>query len=226
MQRGQSTHARGRNTLNESVSRTLSALGTKAGKEPGHRFRGLARLLDRQMLGEAFRRLKRKAAPGIDGVTHGEYAKNLEENLLALESRLKEGKYRALPVKRRWIAKAGSSKMRPLGIPVLEDKIVQQAVRMILEPILRGKLQGDWNYYGVIGNSEQTGPSRIARGGWFTNGSTAAASAEASRTSFKDAWERWKIPPPRVIEKPWPKTLDKTSRTHDMKSIQPTESQS
>ena len=135
MQSGQSTHARGRNTLDESVSRTLSALGNKAEKEPGHRFRGLARLLDRQMLGEAFSRLKRKAAPGIDGVTRDEYAKNLDENLLALESRLKEGSYRAQPVKRRWIAKAGSSKLRPLGIPVLEDKIVQQAVRMILEPI-------------------------------------------------------------------------------------------
>lgn len=135
MQSGQSTHARGRKTLDESVSRTLSALGTKAGKEPGHRFRGLARLLDRQLLGEAFRMLKRKAAPGIDGVVHAEYAVNLDENLLALESRLKEGKYRARPVRRRWIAKAGSRKMRPLGIPVLEDKIVQQAVRMILEPI-------------------------------------------------------------------------------------------
>jgi len=135
MQRGQSTHARGRITLDESVSRTLSALGTKAGKEPKHRFRSLARLLDRQMLGEAFRTLKRRAAPGIDGVTHGEYAANLEENLLALESRLREGKYRAQPVKRQWIAKAGGNEMRPLGIPVLEDKIVQQAVRMILEPI-------------------------------------------------------------------------------------------
>lgn len=135
MQRGQSTHARGTNILNESVLRTLAALGTKAEEAPEHRFRSLARLLDRQMLGEAFRRLKRKAAPGIDGVTHAEYAENLDENLLALESRLKEGKYRARPVRRRWIAKAGSSKMRPLGIPVLEDKIVQQAVRMILEPI-------------------------------------------------------------------------------------------
>jgi RNA-directed DNA polymerase len=135
MQRGQSTHAGGRKTLDDGVSRSLSALGTKAEKEPGHRFRGLARLLDRRMLGEAFRRLKRKAAPGIDGVDHAEYAANLEENLLALESRLKEGKYRARPVRRRWIAKAGSNKMRPLGIPVLEDKIVQQAVRMILEPI-------------------------------------------------------------------------------------------
>jgi group II intron reverse transcriptase/maturase len=135
MQRGQSTHARGTNILNESVSRTLAALGAKAEKDPKHRFRSLARLLDRQMLGEAFRRLKRKAAPGIDGVTHSEYAENLDENLLALESRLKGGNYRAQPVKRRWIAKAGSSKMRPLGIPVLEDKIVQQAVKMILEPI-------------------------------------------------------------------------------------------
>lgn len=103
MQRGQSTHARGRTILNESVSRTLSALGTKAEKDPKHRFRSLARLLDRQLLGEAFRRLKRKAAPGIDGVTHSEYAENLEENLLALESRLKGGSYRAQPVKRRWI---------------------------------------------------------------------------------------------------------------------------
>ena len=135
MQRGQSTHAGGRKTLDQGVSRTLSALGTKAEEAPEHRFRGLARLLDRQMLGEAFRKLKRKAAPGIDGMTHAEYAENLDENLLALESRLKEGKYRAQPVRRRWIAKAGSSKMRPLGIPVLEDKIVQQAVRMILEPI-------------------------------------------------------------------------------------------
>lgn len=135
MQRGQSTHARGTNTLDTGVSRTLSALGTKAGKDRKHRFRGLARLLDRQMLGEAFRRLKRRASPGIDGVTYDEYAGNLDENLLALEARLREGRYRARPVRRRWIAKAGSDKMRPLGIPVLEDKIVQQAVRMILEPI-------------------------------------------------------------------------------------------
>jgi group II intron reverse transcriptase/maturase len=135
MQRGQCTHVRGTNILDQNVSRTLSALGTKAEKDPKHRFRSLARLLDRQMLGEAFRKLKHRAAPGIDGVTHDEYAENLDENLLNLESRLKQGTYRAQPVKRRWIAKAGSNKMRPLGIPVLEDKIVQQAVRMILEPI-------------------------------------------------------------------------------------------
>jgi group II intron reverse transcriptase/maturase len=134
-QSGQSTHARERNTPERSVSRTLSALRAKAEQEPEHRFRGLSRLLDKQMLREAFACLKCKAAPGIDGVTHAEYAQNLEVHLTELEKRLKAGRYRASSVKRRWIAKAGSNKMRPLGIPVLEDKIVQQAVKMILESI-------------------------------------------------------------------------------------------
>jgi RNA-directed DNA polymerase len=132
---GQSTHARDRNTPTESVSRTLSALRAQAQKEPGHRFRGLARLLDRQMLREAFGNLKRKASPGIDGVVWAGYAENLEENLTALEERLRTGRYRARCVRRRWIAKAGSGKLRPLGIPVLEDKIVQHAVKQILESI-------------------------------------------------------------------------------------------
>jgi hypothetical protein len=70
MQSGQSTHARGTNTLDSGVLSTLSALGTKAEENPEHRVRSLARLLNRQMLGEAFRKLKRRAAPGIDGVTH------------------------------------------------------------------------------------------------------------------------------------------------------------
>ena len=70
-QRGQSTHAGGTNTLHSGVSRTLSALGTKAAKCPEHRFRSLARLLDGQMLREAFHRLKRRAAPGIDGGSDG-----------------------------------------------------------------------------------------------------------------------------------------------------------
>lgn len=134
-QSGQSTHARERNPPIQSVSSTLSALRAKAEQNPKHRFRSLHRLLDRQMLVEAFKHLKRKAAPGIDGVTHAEYAKDLDRNLEDLEKRLKEGRYRARNVKRRWIAKPGSSKRRPLGIPALEDKIVQQAVKMILESI-------------------------------------------------------------------------------------------
>nr|WP_255518947.1 reverse transcriptase domain-containing protein [Luteolibacter marinus] len=86
------------------------------------------------MLRESFHALRAKAASGVDGVTHAGYAEDLEANLAALEKRLAEGRYRATPVKRRWIPKSGG-KLRPLGIPVLEDKIVQHAVRRILEAI-------------------------------------------------------------------------------------------
>jgi len=134
-QRGQSTHARERNTPEGSVSRTLSALEAKSRRDPDHRFRGLARLLDRVMLEESFGSLKRAAAPGIDGVVWAEYAEDLEGNLADLLERLRTGRYRARRVKRRWIAKTGGGKPRPLGIPVLEDKIVQHAVKRILEAI-------------------------------------------------------------------------------------------
>jgi RNA-directed DNA polymerase len=133
--RGHSTHAGERITPTTSVSRTLSALRAKAEEDPEHRFRSLARLLDHELLSEAFHHLKRKASPGIDGVTHASYGENLERNLVDLEKRLKQGRYRARSVKRKWILKAGGRKLRPLGIPVLEDKIVQQAVKMILESI-------------------------------------------------------------------------------------------
>jgi group II intron reverse transcriptase/maturase len=117
------------------VSRSLSALRTKAEKAPKHRFRDLYRLIDKELLREAFHSLKKRAAPGIDGVDVAEYGENLDERLLELEIRLREGRYRAQHVKRRWIPKAGSTKLRPLGIPVIEDKIVQRAVVMIIEPI-------------------------------------------------------------------------------------------
>jgi len=130
-----STHVRDRNTPTSNVSRSLFALRAKAKGDPKHRFRALARLLDRELLTEAFQRLKRRASPGIDGVTHATYAEDLEKNITDLVRRLKEGRYRARHVKRQWIPKAGGQKFRPLGIPVLEDKIVQQAVKMILEAI-------------------------------------------------------------------------------------------
>lgn len=134
-QRGHCTDTRGRNAPKQSVSSTLSALSQKAAKEPKHRFRSLERLIDLQMLYECFYSLKRKAAPGVDGVVVEDYEKNLDENLRDLEKRLKEKRYRAKPVRRRYIAKAGSRKRRPLGIPTLEDKIVQQAASWILQSI-------------------------------------------------------------------------------------------
>jgi group II intron reverse transcriptase/maturase len=134
-QRGQSTHAGDTNGLRQSVSSTLSALARKAAREKKHRFGSLYRLIDLQMLYESFRGLKRKAAPGVDGMSVADYEKNLEENLRSLHRRLIEKRYRAQNVKRRYIPKAGSKKLRPLGIPSLEDKIVQHAASRILESI-------------------------------------------------------------------------------------------
>lgn len=134
-QRGQSTDTRGRNAPKRSVSSSLSALSRKAARAPKHRFRALYRLIDMQMLYESFHALQRKAAPGVDGLTVGEYERHLDENLRSLLERLIGRRYRAQPVRRRYIEKPGSSKLRPLGIPALEDKIVQHAASRILESI-------------------------------------------------------------------------------------------
>jgi RNA-directed DNA polymerase len=70
--------------------------------------------LDRELFREAFHHLKRKASPGIDGVSHAQYGEQLEENLVDLEERLKGGRYRARHVKRQWIPKAGGKKGRSI----------------------------------------------------------------------------------------------------------------
>ena len=119
----------------QSVSSTLSALVRKAKADKKHRFKSLYRLIDLQMLYESFGNLKRSAAPGVDGVTVEDYEETLDENLRSLHRRLIEKRYRAQHVKRRYIPKAGSRKLRPLGIPSLEDKIVQHAAGRILESI-------------------------------------------------------------------------------------------
>lgn len=83
---------------------------------------------------KAYHALDAKAAAGKDGVTKDDYGKNLEQNLAELHVRLKEGKYRAKPVRRVWIGKPEGGK-RPLGIPCIEDKIVQGATVEILNSI-------------------------------------------------------------------------------------------
>ena len=83
------------------------------------------------MLGET----ARDAAPGIDAVTKEEYARQAEENLTVLEGRIHHMGYRPQPVRRVYIPKPGTNKQRPLGIPVLEDKLVQAAMVRVLEQI-------------------------------------------------------------------------------------------
>ena len=135
-QRDQSTDAekKGDGSPIRSVSSTLIALNRKAVREPKKRFQDLYRLLDLQALYESFGSLKRNVAPGVDGVTWDDYEANLDENLHRLLDRLKAKRYRAPHVKRSYIPKGGG-KMRPLGLPTLEDKIVQHAASRILESI-------------------------------------------------------------------------------------------
>jgi RNA-directed DNA polymerase len=85
-------------------------------------------------LRQAYHALKREAAPGIDGETWQHYGEALEENLRDLSGRLARGAYRAKPVKRTYIAKA-DGRQRPLGIPTLEDKLVQRTTVEVLNTI-------------------------------------------------------------------------------------------
>jgi group II intron reverse transcriptase/maturase len=87
-----------------------------------------------ERLRAAFYELKRKAAPGVDGVTWGQYEGKLEENLQGLYRRLHRGAYRARPSRRVYIPKA-DGRQRPLGITSLEDKLVQRAVVEVLNAV-------------------------------------------------------------------------------------------
>lgn len=94
----------------------------------------LAHHIDISWLREAYRRTRKDGAVGIDGQTAAMYDEQLEKNLSSLLDRFKSGLYRAPPVKRVYIPK-GDGKRRPIGIPTFEDKVLQRAVLMVLEPI-------------------------------------------------------------------------------------------
>jgi len=113
---------------------SLHGIAQAAQRDKGKRFKSLYSFLNRHMLMEAYRHLNKDAAPGVDGVTYEEYGRNLEENVLDLERRLKEKRYHAHCVRRKNIPKS-PGKTRPIGIPVLEDKLVQWVVREILQTL-------------------------------------------------------------------------------------------
>ena len=126
----------------ERVSQGLQGVRERARKNKQERFTALLHHVTPALLRESFYALKRKAAPGVDGVTWQEYATGLEDNRLKdLHGRVHRGAYRAQPSKRRWIPK-GNGKQRPLGIAALEDKIVQQAVVTVLNEIYEEDFRG------------------------------------------------------------------------------------
>jgi len=117
-----------------TVTSRLEWIATQAQKYPHQAFTTLAHHLDEAMLERAFWQLNPRSAPGVDRVTWRAYERNLKTHLEKLHEKLASGTYRPQVVVRRWIPK-GSGKFRPLGIPVLEDKIVQRAVATLLEQI-------------------------------------------------------------------------------------------
>jgi group II intron reverse transcriptase/maturase len=94
----------------------------------------LAHLVDEAALRRAYDRIRREAAVGVDGITKEEYGRHLEENLRGLHERLKSMRYRHRPIRRVHIPKA-NGKTRPIGISSVEDKIVQGALREVLEAV-------------------------------------------------------------------------------------------
>jgi RNA-directed DNA polymerase len=118
------------------MSTNLEWIGEKARKEPGLVFTSLYHhVFDADNLRACYDALPKDRAVGVDGVTKEEYGKNLEENLQDLSGKLRRMGYRPQPKRRSYIPKPGSEKGRPLGISCFEDKIVELAVKRVLEPI-------------------------------------------------------------------------------------------
>jgi len=119
----------------EDASSALERVRQAASKDKKLRFTALLHhIYHLETLRMAYLSLKKEAAPGVDGETWRNYGETLEDNLQDLSHRLKRGAYRAKPVRRVYIPKA-DGRQRPLGVPALEDKIVQRAAVEVLNAI-------------------------------------------------------------------------------------------
>jgi group II intron reverse transcriptase/maturase len=118
----------------EPILFRLDRIAAQAREYPEMTFTTLAHLLDVPMLERAFWSLNPKSAPGVDRVTWRQYQQDLTKHLEDLHEKLVKRTYTPQPVARRWIPKS-NGKLRPLGLPALEDKVVSKAVAELLEPI-------------------------------------------------------------------------------------------
>ncbi len=118
-----------------SVLTKQQRIAENARIHPEVAFTSLAYHMDLEWLYEAYRRTRKDGAVGVDEQTAEQYEEHLEQNLRLLLERAKAGTYRAPPVRRVHIPKGTSGETRPIGIPTFEDKILQRAVQMLLEPL-------------------------------------------------------------------------------------------
>jgi group II intron reverse transcriptase/maturase len=119
----------------ESVSTRLQRIAKVSKEAPEMGWTTLAHHIDLSLLKEAYRLTRKDGAVGVDGQTAKEYEENLEENLHDLLNRFKSGTYQAPPVRRTYVPKGDGRRMRPIGIPTFEDKVLQRAVAMVLNAV-------------------------------------------------------------------------------------------
>jgi len=133
---------------------SLQGIASKARRDKKYRFRDLYRLLNEENLTDSWRYINSKAASGVDKTTAKEYVKNLCDNVRDLVARLKRKRYRAKLVRRVYIKKS-EGKLRPLGIPATEDKLVQIVVARILNAIYEQDfLPNSFGYRSGVGPRE------------------------------------------------------------------------
>jgi group II intron reverse transcriptase/maturase len=135
----------GETESSRTISTKIDRIVELAKKYPDSPFTTLAHHIDLEWLREAYRRTRKDGAPGIDGQSAEQYGERLEENLQSLLDHAKSGMYRAPPVRRVHIPKGDGSQTRPIGIPTFEDKVLQRAVAMVLEPVYE-QLFHDFSY--------------------------------------------------------------------------------
>jgi RNA-directed DNA polymerase len=118
----------------EPMSPKLLEVRERAKRNPQRRFLSLAHLIDEGALKRSYQRIRKDAAVGVDGVTKEQYGQELESNVASLRDRMKTGRYRHQPLRRVHIPK-DKGRTRPIGISCVEDKVVQGAVREVLEAV-------------------------------------------------------------------------------------------
>ena len=133
---------RGRTLSRATLSNGLERIRQTARRKKGERFTALwHHVYDLDQLRAAYYGIKRGSAPGVDGKTWKAYGENLEGNQQELSARLKRGAYRAKPVKRGYIPKR-DGQQRAIGLPVLEDKLVQRSTVRVMEAIYEADFKG------------------------------------------------------------------------------------
>lgn len=155
-----------------SVSTKLCQIADLARRRPEIAITTLAHHIDWAWMYEAYHLTRKDGAAGIDGVTAAEYEGDLRGNLEDLLGRFKTGGYKAPPVRRVHIPKGDGSKTRPIGIPTLEDKVLQRAVAMVLEAVYEQEFL-DYSYGFRPGRSAHQALEALwkglmdLRGGWI-----------------------------------------------------------